>query len=831
MSDEHISPESLTWALKHIEEFGDTDLFPPLFEFDLISKRWNKFLPVLGEANLSSYEWHTPRQWLIPKDQFSFRTATQLDPIDSIVFTALVRDCAPHLEKLRISARKDATFSYRTSTRKDATLYEPHTRRAFWNRSRALAHQHEYVAVMDIRDFYNQIEHSAVLGQLETAGISVVRRNAIAKLLRRTSDSKIRGVPIGPQATHLLAEAALIPLDNFLLAQHRFTRYADDIHVFCKTHEDALAAIFGVANYLDKTQKLSLNPQKTDVKTSTDFRASASRMLIDDPINKAEKRMLRALHKHLEESGELEDDEYSEIDLSDLGRAEAALFSPRLIQSVLKAYISSKPTSYLRLRWFLRRITQIGAPGGIEYVARQIHRFAPAIVDAVRYLSSAAAGYSGSWETLGEQLIRSLDSKLIRASDYLQVSIIGLFWRITDLDHISRLINIFKNSGPAIQREIVLAVSAQAGPDWARQLLPELDGMDVWLRRAVLHAMRVLPEVDRMQYATKKTSTPEDVMTNTLLNIIETDTQSDSSDPGARETTTPAIGIITALPKELTAMRVLLSGARRAKIDRAGGMKDCYLGQIPARNGRSHTVALALSGMGNNQAASRATALLLDFPTIKHIFMVGIAGGIPNPSSAKDHVRLGDIVVSGEHGVKQYDLIKDSKTVIEHRNPPRPPSSSILEAVRFLESDLLIGKTPVSTCIASALAALKWQRPPSRYDVLFSTNNPRKRIRHPKDKTRTTGQPKIFVGPIGSANVLLKNSQRRDQLRDEFGVKAIEMEASGIADATWNLEVDYLVVRGICDYCDRKKDDRWQEYAAVVAASYTRALLESIPAA
>jgi nucleoside phosphorylase len=38
-----------------------------------------------------------------------------------------------------------------------------------------------------------------------------------------------------------------------------------------------------------------------------------------------------------------------------------------------------------------------------------------------------------------------------------------------------------------------------------------------------------------------------------------------------------------------------------------------------------------------------------------------------------------------------------------------------------------------------------------------------------------------------------------DQLPDKFKVKAIEMEASGIANATWNHEVGYLVVRGISD--------------------------------
>jgi len=77
--------------------------------------------------------------------------------------------------------------------------------------------------------------------------------------------------------------------------------------------------------------------------------------------------------------------------------------------------------------------------------------------------------------------------------------------------------------------------------------------------------------------------------------------------------------------------------------------------------------------------------------------------------------------------------------------------------------------------------------------------------------------------------MLQKDPKAIDELREKFGVKAIEMEGSGIADATWTHDIGYLVVRGICNYCDSHKNDEWQQYAAVVAAAYTRALIESMP--
>ena len=66
---------------------------------------------------------------------------------------------------------------------------------------------------------------------------------------------------------------------------------------------------------------------------------------------------------------------------------------------------------------------------------------------------------------------------------------------------------------------------------------------------------------------------------------------------------------------------------------------------------------------------------------------------------------------------------------------------------------------------------------------------------------------------------------------NQYGVKAVEMEASGIADATWVHGAGYLAVRGICDYCDRNQSDAWRMYAAVVAAAYARAVLEKMASA
>src|SRR5262249_28989843 len=102
-------------------------------------------------------------------------------------------------------------------------------------------------------------------------------------------------------------------------------------------------------------------------------------------------------------------------------------------------------------------------------------------------------------------------------------------------------------------------------------------------------------------------------------------------------------------------------------------------------------------------------------------------------------------------------------------------------------------------------------------------------VAHPCDPHRREGIPRVHYGTIGSANILLKDPKRRDDVRDRFGVRAIEMEGSGIMDAGWVMNRDIMVVRGICDYCDQYKNDSWQRYAALCAAAYTRSLIEALP--
>jgi nucleoside phosphorylase len=50
------------------------------------------------------------------------------------------------------------------------------------------------------------------------------------------------------------------------------------------------------------------------------------------------------------------------------------------------------------------------------------------------------------------------------------------------------------------------------------------------------------------------------------------------------------------------------------------------------------------------------------------------------------------------------------------------------------------------------------------------------------------------------------------------------MEAAGLMNS-----FPCLVIRGICDYADSHKNDRWQRYAAATAAAYAKEFLGIVP--
>jgi len=339
--------------------------------------------------------------------------------------------------------------------------------------------------------------------------------------------------------------------------------------------------------------------------------------------------------------------------------------------------------------------------------------------------------------------------------------------------------------------------------------------------------------------AEKAGCTPEELIRRFSVTIAQNDSYglaayaellSAPTDKRGMKMPLPSIGIIVALAEEFDAMRAMISNEIRHRAPGPGGGREYLLGDIPSLRKGLHQVVIAQTmDVGNTSAASRASKMLMDFDGLDAIIMCGIAGGVPSPADPQEHVRLGDVVVSSRKGVVQYDFGKQKGRVFEERHAPRPPNARLLEAAQMLEQDKLSGRRPWDTYLRNGLAARSLTVPDASTDVILDAKGDR--VEHP---VVTEAGPRVFLGPIASANVVQGDFRKRDQLRDAHKVKAVEMEGYGVADATWEYEkAGYLVVRGICDYCDVRtkhlQTDAWKRYAAMAAAAYVRALIEAMP--
>ncbi|KAF5617860.1 hypothetical protein F25303_13157 [Fusarium sp. NRRL 25303] len=310
------------------------------------------------------------------------------------------------------------------------------------------------------------------------------------------------------------------------------------------------------------------------------------------------------------------------------------------------------------------------------------------------------------------------------------------------------------------------------------------------------------------------------------------------------------IGWIAALPIERAAATALLHDRHDVPhgFDQHRSDTNSYTwGRIGEHN---IVIASLPAGVyGTTSAATTASNLIHSLPHIRIGLLVGIGGGIARPDEGQD-IRLGDIVVSQPDGttggVVQYDLGKaKANGGWERKGSLDKPPSVLLHALASLQAEHEIGPSKVPDLLAAMLEANPGMRRPKTDFTYQGTETDR--LFEPQhdhvggsncDKCdsawevgrdqRESSDPEIHYGIIASGNKLIKDAATRDSLSGDMGHQClcVEMEAAGLMD-----RFPCLVIRGICDYADSHKNDRWQRYAAATAAAFAVELLEYVPTA
>lgn len=305
------------------------------------------------------------------------------------------------------------------------------------------------------------------------------------------------------------------------------------------------------------------------------------------------------------------------------------------------------------------------------------------------------------------------------------------------------------------------------------------------------------------------------------------------------------IGWICALATERVAAEALLDDKHDGPdYVSLNDNNDYTLGKI----GR-HNIVIALlpdGEYGASTAASVARDMLHSFPNVRVGLLVGIGGGAP---SGKHDIRLGDIVVStsrdGKSSVFQYDFGKAIQgQTFETTGFLNQPPTVLRTAVNGLRAQYEGDGNKIEAAINSILSAKprlrkKYSRPDPCSDRLFESS-----VVHPRndrascaedcgddplsvilrpERTEENDNPAIHYGMIASATRLMEDAILRDKFATEHDILCFEMEAAGLMN-----HFPCLVIRGICDYSDSHKNERWQGYAAMASAAYAKDLLYRI---
>lgn len=155
--------------------------------------------------------------------------------------------------------------------------------------------QYYYCVDIDIKGFFDNIDHSKLIKQMWTLGIRDKRLlSIISKMLKaeiKKEGIQEKGTPQGGILSPLLSNIVLNELDWWISSQYEtikfsgnckpesiqtlknktnlkkihIVRYADDFKIMCKTHDEAIRAFIATKNWLKERLNLDISEEKSKI--------------------------------------------------------------------------------------------------------------------------------------------------------------------------------------------------------------------------------------------------------------------------------------------------------------------------------------------------------------------------------------------------------------------------------------------------------------------------------------------------------------------------------------------------------------------------------------
>lgn len=284
------------------ESITDVDVFKRPFEIDYLSEDRN-YLNIFTDVtkrlkgafykvknnnifeSLKELKLSPLKILLIPKKNlFDFRKSSYTEILDEIIYLSLVLMIANKIEKQRIAKNKETIFSYRLkrallSSKTPTFLFDykySYTRFRSNISKKAQENNAKVIISCDISNFYDRLN----LHRLENTLLSIPEINTdVVKLINEIllfwSNRDSYGLPVGSNASRILAEASLIDVDKYLMERNIiFSRFVDDFRLFAKDAKEAHTWLSILVERLNQ-EGLFLNTHKTTIASITEIKQNS----------------------------------------------------------------------------------------------------------------------------------------------------------------------------------------------------------------------------------------------------------------------------------------------------------------------------------------------------------------------------------------------------------------------------------------------------------------------------------------------------------------------------------------------------------------------------
>ncbi len=278
----------------------------------------------------------------------------------------------------------------------------------------------------------------------------------------------------------------------------------------------------------------------------------------------------------------------------------------------------------------------------------------------------------------------------------------------------------------------------------------------------------------------------EDVLQEAVDTIIETKKQLLKSVQDGRHYN---IGVLCALQEEFEQMKLAFGGQWNV-VTMEGCPYTLYATQMRTELGHTIKVIACCNNVAGMQAASITASFLLSRFDLDTLFMTGFCAGFK-----KEGVNYGDLFIAdSEYDYGSGKLVKNDDN--EQRVQPEPKQMPC-------SYDTL---SKLNDFVTEDVAALKVYAELKRKSLLIENMN----------------MPNIFVGPgaCGSYVVSDKEFMKRLLNDDNRSLKGLDMEGYGLYLAGHMLNKNCVLVKGIADFGDREKDDKYHKVCSYASAYF-----------